>query len=38
MALTIWHNPNCSTCRKTLARIIDAGVEPEEILMPYANE
>jgi arsenate reductase len=29
MALTIWHNPNCSTCRKTLARIIDAGVEPD---------
>ena len=29
MALTIWHNPSCSTCRKTLARIIDAGIEPD---------
>jgi arsenate reductase len=29
MALTIWHNPTCSTCRKTLALIIAGGIEPE---------
>lgn len=28
MALTIWHNPRCSTCRKTLGLITAAGVEP----------
>jgi arsenate reductase len=28
MALTIWHNPRCSTCRKTLGLITAAGIEP----------
>lgn len=28
MAATIYHNPKCSTSRKTLQRIRDAGVEP----------
>lgn len=29
MALTIFHNPRCSKSRKTLALILDAGIEPE---------
>jgi arsenate reductase len=29
VALTIWHNPRCSTCRKTLGLITAAGVEPK---------
>lgn len=28
MAATIYHNPKCSTSRKTLQRIRDGGVEP----------
>jgi arsenate reductase len=28
MALTIWHNPRCSTCRKALGLITAAGIEP----------
>ncbi|WP_207843333.1 arsenate reductase (glutaredoxin) [Williamsia soli] len=28
MAATIYHNPKCSTSRKTLQRMRDAGVEP----------
>jgi len=28
MAITIWHNPKCSTSRKVLARIEAAGEEP----------
>ena len=31
MAVTIYHNPACSTSRKTLALIRDAGIEPEVI-------
>ena len=27
-AVTIWHNPSCSTSRKTLALIREAGIEP----------
>ncbi|GAA1896546.1 arsenate reductase (glutaredoxin) [Williamsia serinedens] len=29
MAARIFHNPQCSTSRKTLQRLRDAGVEPE---------
>ena len=29
--VTIWHNPGCSTSRKALQAIRDAGVEPEVI-------
>ncbi|PYE19144.1 arsenate reductase [Williamsia limnetica] len=28
MAATIYHNPKCSTSRKTLQRMRDAGIEP----------
>ena len=28
MAATIYHNPKCSTSRKTLQHLRDAGVEP----------
>ncbi len=28
MTATIYHNPKCSTSRKALARLTDAGVEP----------
>lgn len=31
MTVTIYHNPACSTSRKTLALIRDAGVEPTVI-------
>lgn len=27
--VTIWHNPRCSKSRQTLARLRDAGVEPQ---------
>lgn len=27
--VTIWHNPSCSTSRKTLALLKDAGIEPD---------
>ncbi len=29
MTATIYHNPRCSTSRKTLERLREAGVEPE---------
>ncbi len=29
MSATIFHNPKCSTSRKALARLQDAGIEPE---------
>jgi arsenate reductase len=29
MAVTIWHNPKCSTSRKVLAAIRERGIEPE---------
>lgn len=28
-AVTIWHNPSCSTSRNTLALIREAGIEPK---------
>jgi arsenate reductase len=28
MQVTIWHNPRCSTSRKTLALLRDNGIEP----------
>lgn len=28
-AVTIWHNPRCSTSRKTLALLQERGIEPE---------
>ena len=31
MAVTIYHNPRCSTSRKTLALLRDKGVEPKII-------
>jgi arsenate reductase (glutaredoxin) len=31
MAATIWHNPKCSTSRKVLGMLREAGVEPEVI-------
>ncbi|GAB2668893.1 arsenate reductase (glutaredoxin) [Gordonia jinhuaensis] len=35
MAATIFHNPRCSTSRKTLQRLRDAGIEPDVVL--YLN-
>lgn len=32
MGLTIYHNPSCSTSRKVLGFIRDAGIEPKIIL------
>jgi arsenate reductase len=29
MALTIWHNPNCSTSRKVLGWLKEKGLKPE---------
>ncbi len=29
MSIIIWHNPRCSTSRKTLAILRDRGIEPE---------
>ena len=29
MAITLWHNPRCSTSRKVLAMIRARGIEPE---------
>jgi arsenate reductase (glutaredoxin) len=31
MAATIWHNPKCSTSRKVLARLQEAGLKPEVV-------
>ncbi|SNS28989.1 arsenate reductase [Noviherbaspirillum humi] len=31
MGVTIYHNPNCSTSRKTLEAIREAGVEPQVV-------
>lgn len=31
MSVTIYHNPDCSTSRNTLAMIRNAGIEPEVI-------
>ncbi len=31
MAITIYHNPNCTTSRKTLQQLRDAGHEPQVI-------
>ncbi len=28
---TIYHNPRCSTCRRTLALLEERGIEPEII-------
>lgn len=28
MAVTIWHNPNCSTSRKVLGSLKDKGIKP----------
>lgn len=28
MEIAIWHNPRCSTCRKALALLEEAGVQP----------
>ncbi|MEZ5936858.1 MAG: arsenate reductase (glutaredoxin) [Hyphomonadaceae bacterium] len=40
--VTIWHNPSCSTSRKTLALLKEKGVEPEIYLYleekPSADE
>lgn len=30
--VTIWHNPNCSTSRNTLALLRERGIEPEVVL------
>ncbi len=29
--VTIWHNPNCSTSRNTLALLRERGIEPEVV-------
>ena len=31
MAVTIYHNPNCSTSRKVLGWLKDKGIEPKVI-------
>jgi arsenate reductase (glutaredoxin) len=36
MAATIYHNPKCSTSRKTLQHLRDAGVEPT--IVKYLDE
>ena len=34
--VTIFHNPRCSTSRKVLARLVEAGLDP--IIVEYLNE
>ncbi len=36
MALVIWHNPRCSTSRKTLALLKERGLDP--VVRPYLTE
>ena len=36
-AVTVWHNPRCSTSRKALARLDAAGVTPEIYLYLKEN-
>ena len=31
MSLTIYHNPNCTTSRKVLSLLRDAGLEPQVV-------
>ena len=31
-AVTLWHNPNCSTSRNALALLRERGIEPEIVL------